>query len=332
MRAQTLVALLAAPAALLAQRPTVGSIERLDPALDALIARDARIEQLATGFQWAEGPVWRRQGGHLLFSDVPANTIYRWREREGIDVYMRPSGYTGPTPAGRELGTNGLTVDLQGRLVVADHGNRMIARVDESKFTKTVLARALDGRRLNSPNDLVYAENGSLFFTDPPYGLEKLNDDKAKELPFNGVYHLSAAGLLSLITRELSFPNGIALSPDGSTLYVANSDPERAIWMAYPVREDGSLGAGRVFFDATPLVRQGKTGLPDGLKVDRAGNLFATGPGGVLVLSPEGKHLGTIVTGQPTGNCAFGDDGSTLYITANDRLLRVKLRTKGKVP
>ena len=313
-------------------RPTVGSIERLDPALDALIAPDAPIEQLAIGFEWSEGPVWRASGGYLLFSDVPKNTIYKWQDATGLSVFLRPAGYTGIKPPGRELGSNGLTFDANDSLVIADHGNRQVARVNEAKFTKTTLADRFEGKRLNSPNDLVYRSNGDLYFTDPPYGLFGQNADPAKELTHNGVYRLTPSGRLTLLTKELTYPNGIAFSPDERTLYVANSDPNRAIWMAYDVRPDGGIANGRVFFDATSFAKAGKQGLPDGMKVDRAGNLFASGPGGIFIFSPSGKHLGTIVTGQPTANCAFGDDGSTLYMTANDRLLRVKLRTRGAPP
>jgi gluconolactonase len=319
--------------------PTVGAIERLDPALDRLVSPGARIEQLARGFQWAEGPVWRRDaggaaGGYLLFSDVPGNTIYRWQDGRGLSVFLRPSGFAGPNPPGRELGSNGLTLDLSGALVVADHGNRMVARVDDRTFTKTVLADRFEGRRLNSPNDVTFGANGDLYFTDPPYGLRGQDADPAKELAFNGVYRRAADGTLGLVTRELSRPNGIALSPDGRTLYVANSDPARAVWMAYDVAPDGSVAGapaarGRVVFDATRLVGPARPGLPDGMRVAADGTLFATGPGGVLVLTPGGRHLGTIVTGQPTANCAFGDDGRTLYLTANDRLLRVRLLARG---
>jgi len=310
-------------------RPTVGQIERLDPALDALVAPNAPIEQLAIGFAWSEGPLWRASGGYLLFSDVPRNTIYKWQDASGLSVFLRPAGYTGVNPPGEELGTNGLTFDANDSLVMADHGNRQVARLNEAKFTKTTLADRFEGKRLNSPNDLVYRSNGDLYFTDPPYGLKGLNDDPAKELRHNGVYRLTPSGQLSLLTQELTFPNGLAFSPDERTLYVANSDPNRAIWMAYDVRPDGTLGNGRVFFDATSFAKAGKKGLPDGMKVDRAGNLFASGPGGIFIFSRDGKHLGTIVTGQATANCAFGDDGSTLYMTADDRLLRVRLKTKG---
>jgi len=310
-------------------RPTVGQIERLDPALDALIAPDAKIEQLATGFDWSEGPVWRASGRYLLFSDIPKNTIYKWQDSTGLSVFLRPAGYTGDNPPGRELGSNGLTLDANDSLVMADHGNRQVARLNEAKFTKTTLADRYQGKRLNSPNDLVYRSNGDLYFTDPPYGLKGQNADPAKELKFNGVYRLTPSGELTLLTTELTYPNGLAFSPDEKTLYIANSDPKKAIWMAYDVRPDGTIGNGRVFFDATALVSPAKPGLPDGMKVDRSGNLFASGPGGIFVISPAGKHLGTIVTGQPTANCAFGDDGSTLYMTANDRLLRLRLKTKG---
>ena len=311
-----------------AARELVGSVERLDPALDSLVAPDARYEVLATGFQWSEGPVWRAKQGDVLFSDVPANTIYRWTDSTGLSVFLRPAGFTTPNPPGRELGSNGLTLDARGALVMADHGNRQVARLDEENFTKLTIAARYGGKRLNSPNDVAYHSNGDLYFTDPPYGLRGLDADSAKEQPHNGVYRVTPSGEVTLLTSELSFPNGIAFSPDERTLYVANSDPKRPVWMAYDVQADGSVANGRVHFDAIALVNAGKKGVPDGLKVDRAGHLFATGPGGVLVISPAGKHLGTIETGQPTANCAFGDaDGRTLYVTANDRLLRVKLRT-----
>ncbi len=307
----------------------VGYIERIDPSLDALIAPDAPIEVIGSGFAWSEGPVWRRHGAYLLFSDIPNNTIYRWKEGEGLSVFLRPSGYAGDDPFGRELGSNAATLDPQGRLVIADQGNRRVVRLNEQGFTKTVLADRYDGKRLNSPNDLVYRSNGDLYFTDPPYGLTGLNASPAKELKVNGVYRLDARGRLTQVISDLTFPNGVAFSPDERTLYIQVSDPENAVWMAYDVMADGSVAHGRVFFDANALVRAGRKGLPDGMKVDRRGNIFGGGPGGVLVLSPEGRHLGTIVTGQVTSNCAFGDDGSTLYMTADHFVMRVRLRTTG---
>ncbi|MEO7998270.1 MAG: SMP-30/gluconolactonase/LRE family protein [Gemmatimonadaceae bacterium] len=303
------------------------SILRLDATLDALIDRDAKIETLAQGFSWSEGPTWRRSGGYLLFSDVPANTIYKWKQGEGLTVYLRPSGYTGTNPPGRELGSNGLTTDANGDVVMADHGNRQIARLNDSLFTKQIVASRFDGKRFNSPNDLVFRSNGDLYFTDPPFGLRGLNNDPAKELAYSGVFRVSRTGDVSLLTKELGFPNGIAFSPDERTMYVSNADAKKPIWMSFPLNNDGSIGNGHTFFDASALVAAGGQGVPDGMRVDKLGNVFAAGPGGILILSPTGKHLGTIVTGQPTANCAFGDDGSTLYITANDRLMRVKLRT-----
>ncbi|MCP5515855.1 MAG: SMP-30/gluconolactonase/LRE family protein [Verrucomicrobiales bacterium] len=307
--------------------PTMGSVLRLDPALDALIPADAQIEKLAGGFEWAEGPVWNVARQSLFFSDVPRNVIFEWKEGLGTRDYLYPSGYTGQSYRGKEPGSNGLTLDSQGRLVICQHGNRQVARL-ESDGSMTVLARLWKYRRFNSPNDLVYDARGNLYFTDPPYGLARLNDDPAKELLFNGVYLLRADGKLELLNRELTFPNGVALSPDEKTLYVAISDPDHPAIMAYPVNDDGLLGAGACFFDAAPLQAGGK-GLPDGLKVDRQGNLFATGPGGVLVISPEGKHLGTIQTGEATANCAFGDDGSMLYMTADMFLCRIRTSTVG---
>jgi gluconolactonase len=308
---------------------TFGSIERLDPRLDALIPPGAVIEKLAEGFDWSEGPVWMKDEKCLVFSDVPQNVVYRWKEGQGISEFLRPSGYTGKIPRGGEPGSNGLTVDEQGRLVLCEHGDRRVARL-EKDGRKTTLAGTYQGRRFNSPNDLVYHSNGDLYFTDPPYGLEGNVDDPKKEIPFQGVYRVKPGGEITLLTQELSRPNGIAFSPDEKTLYVAVSDPKRAVWMAYDVKADGTIDHGRVLFDATDRVGPQNKGLPDGLKVDRAGNLFATGPGGVFVFAPDGKQLGTIRTGEATANCAWGDDGATLYITADMYLCRVRTLTKGE--
>ncbi len=307
----------------------VGTVERLAPGLDAIVAPGTRPELLATGLEWAEGPAWRKAGQYLLFSDVRRNTIYRWTESGGLRVFLRPAGFTEAHPYGRSLGSNGLTFDPEGRLVMLDHGNRRVVRLDETNYTKVVLADRYLGRRFNSPNDLAYRSNGDLYFTDPPYGLKGLNEDPHRELSFNGVYRLDPRGGLSLLTGALTFPNGLAFSPDQNTLYVVVSDPARAVLMAFRVQGDGSLDQGRVFFDATGLLRSGLKGLPDGMKVDVHGNIFLGGPGGLLVISPAGIHLGTIVTGKVTANCAFGDDGSTLYLTAADSLMRIRLRTKG---
>ncbi len=250
--------------------------------------QDARVERIAEGFDWSEGPVWDRSRKVLLFSDVPMNTVFQWQEGKGVSVFLKPSGYTGSVPRGGEPGSNGLNMDREGRLVLCQHGDRRVARLEADKTFKT-LADKYDGKRFNSPNDSVYKTNGDLYFTDPPYGLLKLNSDPAKELDWNGVYRISAAdGTVTLLTKEMTFPNGIALSPDEKTLYVANSDPRKAIWMAFPVKEDGTIGAGKLFADVTSSVSPAKKGLPDGMKVDAAGNVFATGPGGVLVFAPTG--------------------------------------------
>lgn len=309
---------------------TLGSIERHDPAFDELIPKDAAIEILAGGFEWSEGPVWvpEPNGGYLLFSDIPRNMIWKWSAKDGLKEYLKPSGYTGTEKfTGREPGSNGLALDKEGKLVLCMHGDRRMAKLVDDKFV--TLVDKFEGKRLNSPNDLAFKSNGDLYFTDPPYGLPKVEKDPAKELDFHGVYRLDTQGKLTLLTKELSRPNGIAFSPDEKTLYVANSDSAKAIWMAYPVKDDGTLDAGKVFFDATPLVKERKPGAPDGLKVDKDGNVFATGPGGVLVFDKTGKHLGTLATGVPTANVAWGDDGSTLYVTADKQLVRVKTKTKG---
>jgi gluconolactonase len=311
------------------ESPALGTIERLDPRLDQIVPRSAHVERIAEGFDWSEGPVWDRRGEFLLFSDVPRNTVFKWQQGKGVSVFLKPSGYTGTTPRGGEPGSNGLLMDTQGRLILCQHGDRRVARL-EAGGTFTTLADQYNGKRFNSPNDGVFKSNGDLYFTDPPYGLIGLNADPAKELDFNGVYRLSASdGKVTLLTREMTFPNGIAFSPDEKTLYVANSDPKKAIWMAFPVQDDGNLGAGRVFCDVTSSTGT-KPGLPDGMKVDQTGNLFATGPGGVLIFAADGTHLGTFATGQATANCGWGEDGTVLYITADMYLGRIKLTTKGR--
>lgn len=306
----------------------LGSIERLDKAFDDLIPADSKIEKLAEDFEWAEGPVWNRQENFVLFSDIPNNRVNKWQPGKGLSLFLQPSGYTGSTPRGGEPGSNGLLYDSQGRLILCQHGDRRIARLEGKKFV--TLVDKYQGKRLNSPNDGVFKSNGDLYFTDPPYGLIETFKDPARELDFCGVYRLSKNGKLTLLTDEMTAPNGIGFSPDEKTLYVAQSDPKAPIWKAFDVNEDGTISNGRVFFDATELAKDEKNqGLPDGLKIDRKGNLFATGPGGVLVFSPEGKHLGTLRTEQRTANCGWGGDGSTLYITADMYLCRIQTATRG---
>jgi len=308
----------------------LGSIERADPRFDSLVPPDARIEVLAEGFDWAEGPVWVPDGEYLLFSDVPQNVVFKWKDGDGLSEYLRPSGYTGTEDPQREPGSNGLLLDAQGRLVLCQHGDRRVSRLGEDgSFVE--LASQYQGKRFNSPNDGAFRSNGDLYFTDPPYGLTGLNNSPVKELDFNGVYRLAEDGEISLLTNQISFPNGIAFSPDEKLLYVAVSDREKPVLMLYDVKDDGLIENGRVFFDTEPWM-ESYSGVPDGLKVDQDGNVFATGPGGVNVFSPDGTFLGRINTGVATANCGWGDDGSTLYITADSYLCRIRLTTKGYMP
>jgi gluconolactonase len=311
-------------------RPTIGEVVRLDDRINELIGRDAKIEVLGSGFEWAEGPVWVRDGGYLLFSDIPRNSVMKWTEADGVTLFLKPSGFTGSVDYGREPGSNGLTLDSSGRLVSCEHGDRRVSRLEKDGGKRTLIDNYL-GKRLNSPNDLAYKSNGDLYFTDPPYGLPKNWDDPRRELDFCGVYRLSTDGKVTLLTKELSRPNGIAFSPDEKTLYIANSDPDRAIWMSYPVLADGSLGPGKVLYDATEAFRKGLPGLPDGMKVDAAGNLFAGGPGGINVITPAGSLIGRIDTKQRTANCAWGGDGSVLFMAADHYLCRIQTKTRAAV-
>ena len=308
---------------------TIGSIERYDAEINQVIPENNVIQVLAQGFEWSEGPLWISEGDYLIFSDIPPNRVYKWNHEDSITIYLEPSGYTGIAPRGGEPGSNGLLLDPSGALILCQHGDRRVARMDaplnNPEPIYVTLVDAYDQKRLNSPNDACYHSNGDLFFTDPPYGLEGNVNDPDKELDFQGVYRLSSGGSLQLLTKDLSRPNGIALSPDEKTLYVANSDPDHAIWMAYNLQADGTINSGHIFFDATDKVGIEK-GLPDGLKVNKEGYIFATGPGGVWVFNPGGKHLGTIKTTQATANCAFNQDESALYITADMYLLSVDLK------
>ncbi|HEX4415671.1 MAG TPA: SMP-30/gluconolactonase/LRE family protein [Lacipirellulaceae bacterium] len=317
-----------------AEPRTIGKIERLDPALDALLSSDEKIETIGEGFAWSEGPVWIRDGAFLLFSDIPHNAIIRWDAKHGCRTFITPSGYTGDEHRGGESGSNALTVDRHGQLVLCQHGDRRIAQLITAfgapKPQYKSLADRYDGKRFNSPNDLVVDSHGEIFFTDPPYGLEKGPDDPHKELEFEGVYRIAPSGEVSLLTKELARPNGIALSPDEKTLYVANSDGDRPVIMAYPLRADGTLGEGREFFNAKKANATGP-GACDGMKIDAHGNLFATIPGGLAIFTPKGKQLGLISAGNdPIANCAFGEDGSTLFMCANHNLLKVRTKTKGQ--
>jgi len=303
-------------------------IVRLEPRFDKLVPSDAKLEKIAEGFTWVEGPVWNREGRYLLFSDIPKNSVFKWKEGEGVSLFLNFSGYTGSASfEGQEPGSNGLTFDAAGRLVLCAHGDRRIARL-EPDGRKITLADRYEGKRINSPNDLVFKSNGDLYFTDPPFGLPKNFNDPRKELPYQGVYRLSTDGTVTLLIKDIKAPNGIAFSPDERTLYVSDVDPRRAAWLAYDVKDDGTVTNGRVFFDATRWRKDPFFG-PDGMKIDRQGNLFGARPGGISVFAPDGTHLGSIETGLPTSNMAWGEGGSVLYITGGSAIYRIRLSTKG---
>lgn len=300
-------------------------VVRLDPALDAIVPANPKLFKLAEGFQFTEGPVWV-EPDHLLFSDPNANTIYKYDSVNAkLSVFKHQSGYSGKDIAEYfQPGSNGLALDPQGRLTINEHGNRRVTRI-EKNGALTILAERYQGRRLNSPNDLVYRSDGTLFFTDPPFGLPKVYDDPRKELPYSGVFALRN-GALKLLNAELKGPNGIAFSPDEKYLYVGNWDPARKVVMRYEVGADAALSNGKVFFDMTSA--PGEDAI-DGVKVDRDGNLYVSGPGGLWIISPEGKHLGTIVTPRHPHNLAWGDGGSALYLTAQGSLYRMPLKSQG---
>ena len=308
---------------------------------DRIIPSGAKVERVATGFnKWTEGPVWI-SAGYLLFAEIPGNSIMKWTPDGGASIFMHPSGYTGAEPyGGPEPGSNGMTLDSRGRLTVAGHARRNVWRLEaiNPRARITVLADRYEGKRLNSPNDVVYRSDGSLYFTDPPYGLPTQGDnDPAKELQVNGVYRIPGAlsqkpgapparDKLQLVVKDLPRPNGIAFSPDEKWLYVDNTAPKK-LWMKYRVNADGSLSDGAVFYDATS---DNSPGAPDGMKVDKSGNVYSAGPGGVWIFSPQGEHLGTIKVPEVVSNLAWGDmDGKSLYITASTSVYRIRLKIAG---
>jgi len=313
------------------QTASVGSVRRLDPALDKLISSGAAIENVTGNLQFAEGPLWLRNGAYLLFSDIPANAIMKLTSTGELSVFRKPV-FARASPPGVQIGSNGLTLDRQGRLIACEHGNRRVSRT-EKDGTVTTLADRYEGKRLNTPNDVVCKRNGDIYFTDPNSVARNNppdpNGDFKTELGFNGVYRISATGKLELATKDVPYPNGLAFSPDEKKLYVANTRTDK-FWMVYDVKPDGTLANGKMFLDAT---KDPGDGAPDGMKVDSAGNLYATGPGGVWVISPQGKHLGTIVLPEIPANCAWGDaDGRTLYVTARTGIYRIKVNVAGVRP
>ena len=302
--------------------PTIGYVE----SNDARVPTDAKIEVLESGFTWTEGPLWIEDdaGGHLLFSDIPRNTIYRWSPRRGCEVFMNPSGYTGVKYYGLEPGSNGLALDPQGRLCMCEHGDRRVSMLTPGGG-KVTLADRYQGKRLNSPNDLVFARDGTVYFTDPPYGLPKRENDPMRELDFCGVYRLDTDGTLTLLTDAIERPNGIGLSKDESRLIVAQSNPEQPNWTVFEIQNDGSVGPGREIAEAADEMTE-HPGLPDGLVVADDDTVYASGPGGIYVMDFDGNRLGRFVTGKRTSNATLDRDGTTLFITADDTICRVRLR------
>lgn len=311
------------------EKKTIGSIERIDPSLDEIIASGALIEIIGEGYAWSEGPVWVEKEKMLLFSDVPENIVYKWTEEKGVEVYLTPSGFTGDSTRSRERGANGLVLHNDS-LILCQHGNRQVAKMNTSLKNPIPsfisIANTFNGKRFNSPNDAAFRSNGDLFFTDPPYGLADLDNDVDKEIPFNGVYKVTTQGTVSLMVDSITKPNGIAFMPGDKKFLVANSDPAKAIWYEFELNEAGdSVSNGKLFYNATSYVGAEK-GLPDGFKIDTKGNVYATGPGGVWIFNQEGKVLGKIKLPEASANCALSSDEKTLYITADMYLLRLKMR------
>ena len=310
------------------EHPTIGSIASHDPSFTELIDLDEKIEVLASGFIWSEGPAWDKKNSRILFSDVPKNTVYQWSEKSGLSIYLTPSGYTGPSEYSSERGSNGLAFNSEGQLISCEHGDRRVSILSKNGGGKITLADRVNGKRFNSPNDLALHQDGSIYFTDPPYGLPKRQNDPSRETGIFGVYRIAPDGKVTTVIDHLDRPNGVTLSPNHQTLYVAQSHKGKAWILSYPIKGDGTLGKETLLFDANTLSEK-YPGMPDGLKTDTMGNIWTTGPGGVLIISPKGKLLGHILTGNRTANCGWGDDGSTLYMTADSYLLRVKTKTKG---
>ncbi len=317
----------AARAAAAAPNAIAPHIRRIAPAFDRIVAPRATAEVIATGIRWAEGPVWVEAEQYLLFSDPPANIVRQWRKGHGASTFLQPSGASGTDPKLiREPGANGLALDHAGRLLIANSGGRSIDRFDLRSRKREILADRYNGKRFNSPNDMHVARDGAIYFTDPPYGLADGDTSPVKEQPINGVYRLNIDRSVDLIARDLTRPNGVAMSPDEQRLYVSVSDITAPRIMVYDLDGGGLPTVARVLLDAKPMLVDGAPGLPDGMKVARDGTLVCSVPGGMMFLSPEGEPLGLVSTGAPIDNCAFGERGRALYMTANDRVLRLPLR------
>ena len=316
--------LLAAPALAADARPR---LRRLSPGLDRIVAPNTPVEVIATGIRWAEGPLWVPALNALLFTDPPANIVRRWSRASGTSVFLSPSGAPGTDPKSiREPGANGLALDRSGGLLLANSGGRSIDRVDLRTGARTMLVDRYQGRRFNSPNDMHVARDGAIYFTDPPYGLTEGDTSALKEQSVNGVYRWVAGRQPVLIDGALTRPNGIALSPDERRLFVSVSDEKAPRIMVYDLDRRGLPIRSRVWLDAAPLQVPGAKGLTDGMKIARDGTMFCSAPGGLMILTPDAKPLGVVEADGPIANCAFGEDGRTLFMTASDRVLRMRLR------
>ena len=305
------------------------TLKQIDPEFNNIVSKNAKAEILADGFLWSEGPVWIESKKMFIFSDVKKNVIYKWTKEKGKEVYLKPSGYTGTIPRGGELGSNGLGLNIKGQLVICQDGDRVVSIMDapldkpQPKLIK--IASNYKGKKFDSPNDLAFLSNGDIYFTDPPYGLEKNVDDPLKEAPYQGVYKISANGKIALLTDTLTRPNGIAFFPGGKTILISNSDPKKAYWYVYDLDKNGLFMHGRVFYNANAATKTA-AGMPDGLKIDKQGHVFASGPGGIWVFNQSGKLLGKILVNDLVSNCSLSGDEKTLYVTSNHRVLRIKLR------
>lgn len=310
------------------QLRTTGVVERTDASLDAIISPAAKAEIIAEGFDWSEGALWLEKYKMLLFSDVPQNIVYKWTEAKGKEIYLTPSGYTDSAKRGGEMGSNGLLVDKNGKLVLCQHGNRQMARMSSDINTPrplfTTIAGMYNNKKFSSPNDATFNRKGELFFTDPPYGLEKQANDLKKETTWNGVYKVKRNGKVVLLVDSLTRPNGIAFFPGERKLLVANSDSQKPHWYVFDVKGD-SLTNGRIFYSVAGY-NKSERGLPDGLKIDKNGNVFATGPGGIYILNKEGKLLGKLKLEEASSNCSLSADQKTLYVTNDMYILRFKMR------
>ena len=324
-------AVAADPVALKPTKIDAATIDRWDPALDAIVPKDWKVEKIAEGFGWAEGPLWIKSGGYLLFTDVPGNKMWKWSEKGGLVKFLDPSGAASyDTSVWREAGANGLARDGANSILLADSGNRGIQRLNLSTKKKTPVAMTFEGRKFSSPNDVIETRSGVVFFTDPPYGFKKFDDAPEKEIAFNGVYRVGKDGKVTAIEKELTRPNGVALSPDEKTLYVAQSDDKKPVILAYSLDAAGNVTGKKLFADTSDLVAPDAPGAPDGLTVASDGTVFSSAPGGILILSKDGKRLGRIRDGVQTANCKFGDDGRTLYLASSHFVARIRLNIKGQ--